>query len=96
MATRPDGHALVQFSKTPFPIVTALTTGDAWQIETPSRPGRYSGRGRPPNRVSWFHLARAVAGSPPAPDWEWRQNPDGTWQLRRPSTGESLKGRFTP
>src|SRR3989442_1149973 len=50
MAANPDGRALVQFTKTPFPFVIARTAMDAWQIEMPTQNKRYSGRGQPPAR----------------------------------------------
>ena len=89
------GRAFIQFTKTPFPLVIAQTTTNVWQIEAPAENRRFSGRGSPPARILWFHLPRAISGSPLPKDWVWR-NSGNTWQLENLSTGESLEGYFTP
>src|SRR5262245_42929000 len=53
LATNPDGRVFVQFTKTPFPFVIAQTAPGGWQIESPARNQRYSGRGAPPDRLIW-------------------------------------------
>src|ERR1043166_4713848 len=35
LATRTDGEAFVQFTKTPFPLVIAQTSGSDWEIRFP-------------------------------------------------------------
>jgi hypothetical protein len=54
VATRPGGDALVQFTKNPFPMVTARVDGGQWQIESPLQNRRYTGRGQPPARIVWL------------------------------------------
>lgn len=94
LATSPDGRALIQFTKTPFPFVIAQRTTNAWQIEVPAQNKIHRFPGRPPARVLWFHLPRAVAGEPLPKPWRWNQSSE-TWHLENVSTGESLEGYFS-
>lgn len=93
LATRPDGSAFVQFTKTPFPFAVAQTTSNRWQIEFPPQNKRFAGPGKPPARIVWFQLANAVTGKPLAKGWTWH-NSDANWQLKNSSSGESLEGYF--
>ncbi len=95
VATAPENRAFVQFSKTPFPVVVAQTTTNAWQFELPTRNKRYSGRGAPPAGLIWFQLPRALSATPLPADWSWRGSATN-WRLENRSTGESLEGYFTP
>src|SRR5687767_7740505 len=51
VATRSDGRTLLQFIKTPFPLVIAQTTSNLWQIEIPPQNRVVAGRGTPPSRA---------------------------------------------
>lgn len=93
MATNRNGAAFIQFTKTPLPLMIAQTSSNGWQIEAPTQNKRYSGRGQPPARVSWFQLPRACAGLSPAKNWVWNNSNNG-WELKNSSTGESLAGYF--
>jgi hypothetical protein len=93
LATRPDGSAFVQFTKTPIPFVIAQITPKEWQIEIPPQNRRYARHGKPPARVAWFQLAKAETGKPVAKPWVWN-NSDTNWELKNPSSGESLEGYF--
>jgi len=95
VATHPDGWAVVQFTKTPFPFVIVQTEPDAWQIEMPARNKRYSGHGHPPARVVWFQLPSILSGVSPAKGWFWQAPNDGHWRLENISSGELLEGYFT-
>ena len=70
LATNPDGRALLQFTKTPLPFVTAQLSGDAWQIEFTPQQRRFAGMGTAPPRLLWVHLAGALGQAP----IEHRQN----------------------
>jgi len=94
VATRPDGSASVQFTKTPIPFAIAQMTPNAWQIDFPPDNRHYAEHGSPPARIIWFQLAKAVLGKPIAKGWTW-QNSDNNWQLKNPSSGESLEGYFS-
>jgi hypothetical protein len=94
VATRPDGRALVQFSKNPFPLVIAQTTGNKWEVVVPTQNKRYSGHGLPPKRLTWLYLPRVLAGEPPPKGWTWQTLPNTGWRLESPK--ESIEGYFTP
>jgi len=97
VATRLDSQALVQFTKTPFPLIIAQRTTHAWQIEIPTQNKCHAGHGQPPARLIWFSLARILSGAGPPKGWSWqasKDNKDNQWSLANPSTGESLKGYF--
>jgi hypothetical protein len=90
LATRTDGSAFVQFTKTPFPFIIAQSTSNRWQLEIPPQNKRYTEPGKPPARIVWFQLVNALAGKPLAHGWTWHDS--GTnWELKN-SSGESLAG----
>src|SRR5258706_6902914 len=95
VATRPDGRAFVQFTKTPFPFVIAQATTNSWQIESPTQNRRYSGPGRAPARLIWLQLPAALTGRPPPKPWSWRRLENNGWLLENGKSGESLEGYFT-
>ena len=86
-----DGRLFVQFSKTPFPILTAQTTKSRWQIEIPVEKKRYTGAGKPPARFAWLQFARALAGEAPGAGWSWRREGQ-QFRLENLTTGESVEG----
>lgn len=92
VATRPDGAAFAQFTKTPFPFFIAQMTTNGWQIEIPPQNKHYARHGKPPARIVWFQLVYALTGKPVAKGWTW-QNSDANWNLKSAS-GESLEGFF--
>jgi hypothetical protein len=93
VATRQDGETFVQFSKTPFPLVTARTCANRWQVELSPQNKYYAGRGQPPTRLIWLYLPRVLAGQPPPRNWSWQENPKG-WRLENRASGESVDGYF--
>jgi len=94
VATRSGGDAFVQFTKNPFPMVTARTSGTQWQIESPLQNRRYTGRGHPPARIIWLVLPQLLADAPPPADWSWKHFDQMKWRLSNQSTGETLEGYF--
>ena len=96
VATNPDGRNFVQFTKTPLPFIVAQTTSNSWQIHIVPENKTYSGRGKPPTRLSWLYLPRCLAGATPPRHWLWTLENDGTWQLKNGGTGESLEGYLNP
>src|SRR5579871_314292 len=63
LATRADGSAFVQFSKS-LPLVIAQRTPTAWQIESPIQNVRFARHGKPFSRIIWFQLINALEGKP--------------------------------
>jgi hypothetical protein len=93
-ATRADGSAFVQFTKTPFPFAIAQMSPRGWQVEFPPQNRHFAAPGSPPARIVWLQLANALLGKPVAKGWTWH-NSDTNWQLKNSSSGESLEGYFT-
>src|SRR5262245_20033091 len=73
VASHRDGRTLVQFTKGPLPFVVAQTTTNSWQVDFVPKNKTCSGRGRPPARVIWLHLARSLDGSPPPEPFVFQQ-----------------------
>ncbi len=94
LATRQDGESFVQFSKTPFTLVTAQSNAQGWRAEFPPQNKHYSGRGAPPKRLLWLYLPRALSGKSLPKGFSWRQDANG-WRLENKASGESLEGYFT-
>ncbi len=93
VATRSEGRAFVQFTKSPFPIVIAQATRESWEIEFPPQNKHYSGRGAPPKRIIWLYLPRVLAGKAPPREWSWKEDSSG-WRLENHSNGEVVEGYF--
>ena len=96
LATHPDGRSVLQFTKTPFPILMAQKVGPQWEIQLPPRQRVFSGKGEPPARFIWLHLARCLyEGDRPPDGWSllWRDN---RWLFENHSTGERLEGYLKP
>jgi hypothetical protein len=92
-ATRADGSAFVQFTKTPFPFAIAQLSPRGWQIEFPPQNKHFAAPGSPPARIIWFQLEDALLGKPLAKGWAWQKS-EKNWQLKNSSSGESLEGYF--
>jgi hypothetical protein len=91
-ATNLDNRTVLQFTKTPFPFVVAQTTPQGWQLEVPAQNKKYSGSGKAPARISWFHLANAFRGVLPPKPWVFERNGDENWRLINRSSGEMIEG----
>lgn len=96
LATHPDGRWWVQFTKEPFPVVVARAIGNDWWIEFGLAGRRWSGRGQPPARFGWCHLATALEGRPLAASWRFEPRGGGSWRLHDPQTGEFIEGYLSP
>lgn len=94
IATHSDGRSLVQFTKTPLPLVTAQIGSNAWRVEFGVQQRVFSGRGKAPKRVLWLYLPRALQGAPIPPPLTWTRQ-QGNWILQNPRTGESIEGYLT-
>ena len=89
-------RTLVQFSKTPLPLLTAQTAGDGWQIVFVPQARTFSGAGQPSTRLLWLHLANGLAGGQlPEPLQFARLAGDG-WQIENRRTGEMISGYLNP
>ena len=95
-ATQTNGNFLVQFSKPPFSIAAAQVVNGDWQIEFGNNGRRWTGRGKPPGRFTWFQLPRALTGATLKSNWRFTRTAPETWRLENWFTGESLEGGFFP
>ncbi len=93
VATRPDGRAFVQFTKAPFPLIVAQSTAHEWEVKLPMQDQRHAGHGKPPRRLIWLWLPRALTGQPLPRDWTWHETAKG-WTLEDAKSGQRLKGYF--
>ena len=96
MASHEDGRCVIQFSKTPLPLVFAQTTRTNWLIEfPPQRMGR-AGRQPPPVRFAWLYLPAALTGEPLPAELRFQHKPDGGWRLENTRSGETVEGFLGP
>ncbi|MGA2242133.1 MAG: hypothetical protein ABSH11_08850 [Verrucomicrobiota bacterium] len=95
-AQHADGRCLMEFSKTPFPLVQAKVSVTRWEIEFPPQKLHFSGGGQPPARLMWLQLMQALTGKPVAPPWHFELRPNGGWRLENPLRGESVEGYLEP
>jgi hypothetical protein len=93
LATRLEGKAYIQFSKTPFTMVVGQVTPEGWEVEFPPQNKRYAAPGTPPKRLIWLHFARVLSGKSPPKDWKWTDS-DGNFRLENPANGEAIEGYF--
>lgn len=96
VATHTEGRALVQFTKTPFPIVVAQSTSTNWQVEFPAGGKSYAGGGNAPARIVWLQLPDALKGQPLPRNWHVERLGGSEWALKNNATGESLQGYLSP
>ena len=96
VATHPDGRCLVEFSKTPLPLVQAQTTRTNWLIRFPPRQMGFAGRHSPPTQFGWLYLRPALAGEKLPAGFQFQQLQDGGWRLENVRSGETLSGFLAP
>ncbi len=96
LATHTDGRYLLQFTKTPLPLIVASANGDAWQIRFVPEKRTFSGYGLPPARFLWLFLPDALAGRKIRAAVRFEARPDSSWHLENAQTGETLQGYLTP
>ena len=93
VATNTSGSLFTQFTKDPFPLATAQTTAERWQISFAAGRHSWQGSGQPPNLFLWFQLPPALRGESLPRPWKFSRGPD-SWRLEDPHSGEWLEGRF--
>ncbi len=91
-ASNPNGRTVLQMTKTPFPMAIAQLQADKWQIEFPTENRTYSGRGEPPKRLAWLHLAKALKGEKLLAPWKFEQADPTNWRLENLQSGEVIEG----
>jgi hypothetical protein len=91
VATHGNGSFVVQFSKTPFPLVEARLEGSRWAFQLIPEQKTFTGSAAPPARIAWLQLARGLSGEIPSAPWRFEKDENG-WSLRNPKTGEAIQG----
>jgi hypothetical protein len=92
MARHEDGGCLLEFSKTPFPLVLAHVSATNWAIRFPPQKLAFGGRRAPPARFAWLYLRPALAGESLPAALTFERQPDGRWRLENRRTGETVAG----
>ena len=93
-----NGRCMIQFAKTPLPLVMAQTTREKWRIEFPPRRMRFGGAQPPPSRLAftWLYVSAALSGQPLPKPFRFEQKADGGWRLENTRSGETLEGFLSP
>lgn len=94
--THRDGRSLLQFTKTPFPIVVAQSVSNRWEIQFVPEARTFRGRGVPPKYFGWLHLASALVAYPLPKGFVFTQPAGSPWRLECQETGEFIEGYFLP
>jgi hypothetical protein len=96
VASHEDGRCLLQFTKTPLPLVLAQTTRTNWLIQFPPQGLSFTGRRKPSTRFAWLYLQAALSGEPLPAGLVFQRNKDGGWRLENARSGETLEGFLSP
>ena len=96
VASHEDGRCVIQFSKTPLPLVLAQTTHTNWLIRFPAQRMSFAGHQTPPARFAWLYLHPAISGEPLPSDFRFQRKTDGGWRLENTRSGETLEGYLEP
>jgi hypothetical protein len=96
LASHADGRCVVQFDKTPLPLVLGQTSRTNWLVQFPARRMSFSGRGAPPARLAWLYLGAALAHERLPSSFKFQLKPDGGWRLDNVRSGESIEGFLAP
>jgi hypothetical protein len=97
LAVRSPEEFMVQFIKTPFPIVLAQGAERTWQVDFGPNGRRFAGRGTPPGRLIWLHVPRWIEfGAGPPRNWTFEQPEPRVWLAFNRRTGERLEVHLDP
>ena len=92
IATNEGNQTVVEFTKTPLPILVAQTSSNGWRIELISENKDYSGRGQPPSSLLWFHLVPCIRGEAPPKGVSFKRLNESRWRLENTRSGELIEG----
>ena len=95
-ATNVNGNYFIQFTKNPFPLVTAEIFDNQWQVKFGTGEHSWRGRGKPPQRFIWLQLPGALLTGKAGGNWRFENAATNSWRLENPRTGEKLEGGFFP
>jgi len=95
LATHSDGRSLIQFTKTPFPLVLAQAFSNRWEIQFVPEARTFRGRGQPPKYFGWLHLLSALSTRPLPKSFTISRPSPSSYRLESPVTGETIEGYFS-
>ncbi len=96
IACHEDGRRLVRFDKTPFPMVAATLSTNAWTITFPAARLRFAGHGTPPSRFTWLQLPSALDGRPLPGGIVFQRLSEGCWRMENKGMREHVEGYLSP
>jgi hypothetical protein len=96
VASHEDGRCVIEFAKTPVPLVLVQTSRTNWFIEFLPRRMSFGGRRPPPTRFAWLYLAAALSGDSLPSPLRFQRKPDGGWRLENTRSGETVEGFLGP
>jgi hypothetical protein len=90
LATNQNARAFIEFIKNPLPLLSAEINPGGWHIEFIPEKRSFSGRGRPPRRLLWLQLLRALQDLPPPAGVQFKKAEQGEFHIEDTRTGESI------
>lgn len=96
LATNVNGNFFLQFTKDPFPLVTAEALDGGWQIQFGVEEHGWRGQGTLPSRFVWFQLPSALLTGKATGTWRFTTPGTNLWRIENLRTGENLEGGFFP
>ena len=87
---------MVQFTKTPIPLVLAQSDSVRWLIQFPPRQLSFRGTMPLSSRFLWLHLHAALSGQDLPHPLRFMRDSNGGWKLENSESGESLEGYLEP
>jgi hypothetical protein len=87
---------VIEFTKTPLPILFGIVEAHAWQIQWAMENRKYAGRGVPPKQLLWLQLPAALKGETPPDSVQFHTTPPDRWVLESPTTKERVEGYLQP
>lgn len=95
VAMNQDGRSVVQFTKTPLPIVSAELSTNSWRFTIAAAGRTYAGPGAPPDRVMWLQFPDGLIGRHTSTNWYFARTKDDAWHFENLQTEEALDGFLT-
>lgn len=92
VAISQNGRSLIQFSKTPLPVVTAELGSNSWRITYAARQRTLSGSGAPPDRFLWLQFPDGLIGRHSSTNWYFARTKDDAWHFEHLVSEETLEG----
>ncbi len=96
VVTGNEGRCMIQFVKTPVPMVLAQTTPAQWRMEFPPRRMAYTGPKPAPIDFTWLFIPAALAAEPLPDGLRFERKANDSWRLENTRSGETVEGFLGP